>query len=215
MLRSATGHLRSTALAVAFGALAGCGGTSADVPVGPPALSAAEANARTTVPLTRTVALDKPGIIADLEFDLPPPDPDAGRSLVIGIRIKETTAKAIVALQSTIARGGLPAKVQLQRIDGAERVDVPLVRRDPEGQGVLPLGSEGMTPGVIPSDVYIGMLRSAGLIQQGVLYSELSFGSPGHLAPARYHVRVELLEARPELAGRPQELIIGYNGRSK
>lgn len=85
-LNPTSGRLRNNVLAVALVALAGCSGpTPAPPPVAP--LDAAQAAARTQVPLTRPVALDRPGVIADLEFDLPPPGEMAGYSLVIGIRI--------------------------------------------------------------------------------------------------------------------------------
>ncbi|PKH73141.1 hypothetical protein CXF96_13075 [Stenotrophomonas sp. Betaine-02u-21] len=178
-------------------------------------LDAAQAAARTQVPLTRPVALDKPGMIADMEFDLPPPGVMAGSSLVIGIRIAEETPKAIVARSSLIVREGLPARVRLQKLDGESRIDEPLMRIAPELKKRVALGADGFTTSVSPHSVSTGMMREAGLLRAGLMYDELAFAYAGAPAPGRYHVVIELLEDRPALKDSPAELIIAYDGKSK
>lgn len=214
MLSPTPGRLRSAALAVALALLAACNGpTPAPPPVAP--LDAAQAAARTQVPLTRPVALDKPGMIADMEFDLPPPGVMAGSSLVIGIRIAEETPKAIVARSSLIVREGLPARVRLQKLDGESRIDEPLMRIAPELKKRVALGADGFTTSVSPHSVSTGMMREAGLLRAGLMYDELAFAYAGAPAPGRYHVVIELLEDRPALKDSPAELIIAYDGKSK
>ncbi|MBD8644203.1 hypothetical protein IFT63_11470 [Stenotrophomonas sp. CFBP 13724] len=214
MLNPTLGRLRNAALAAALAALAACSGpTPAPPPVAP--LDAAQAAARTQVPLTRPVALDKPGVIADLEFDLPPPGELAWSSLIIGVRIEGTEVKSFIAHSDLIVRGGLPARVHLQRIEGEERVDVPLIRIAPDLKERIPLGEDGFTPGVRAAGLDGTMLYEAGLERPDVLYDVLSFARASAPAPGRYHLRLELLEPRPLLQGRPAELIIGYNARAK
>ena len=214
MLNPTSGCLRNVALAVALAVLAGCGGPApAPPPVAP--LGAAQAAARTQVPLTRPVALDKPGVIADLEFDLPPPGELAWSSLIIGVRIEGTEVKSFIAHSALIVRGGLPARVHLERIEGEERSAVPLIRIGPDLRERIPLGQDGFTPGVKAAGLDGTMLYEAGLEREGMLYDVLSFARAAEPRPGRYHLRVELLEQRPRLQGRPAELIIGYNARAK
>ena len=214
MLNPTPGRLRNAALSLAFIALASCSGPPPAPPLVAP-LDAAQAAARTQVPLTRPVALDKPGVIADMEFDLPPPGEMAGSSLVIGIRIAEETPKAIVARSSLIVREGLPARVRLQKLDGESRTDVPLLRIAPELKKRVALGADGFTPKASPHSVNTGMMREAGLLRAGLIYDELALAYAGSPAPGRYHVVIELLEDRPALKDSPDELIIAYDGKSK
>lgn len=214
MLTSAPGRLRTTALFVALAALAACSGSAPDAPAVAP-LDAAQAAARTQVPLTRPVALDKPVVIADLEFDLPPPGELAWSSLIIGVRIEGTEVKSFIAYSDLIVRGGLPARVHLQRIEGEQRSDVPLLRIGPDLRERIAIGEDGFTPGVRAAGLDGTMLYEAGLEREGMLSDVLSFARASAPAPGRYHLRVELLEPRPLLQGKPAELIIGYNARAK
>lgn len=214
MLTSAPGRLRTAALFVALAGLAACSGSAPDAPAVAP-LDAAQAAARTQAPLTRPVALDKPGVIADLEFDLPPPGELAGSSLIIGIRIAEQTPREIVARSSLIVREGLPARVRLQKLDGELQTHEPLMRMASELKKRVALGADGLTPGASPHSVNSGMMREAGLLRDGVIYDDLAFAYAGAPAPGRYHVLVELLEARPSLKDARAELVIAYDGKSK
>jgi len=210
------GKLRMGALTVAFAGLIGCGGNAPTTDVAPvPVLTEAEANARTTVPLTRTISLEKPGVVADFEFDLPPPGELSGPSLVIGIRISEQTPKAIVARSSLIVREGVPSRVRLQRVDGERRTDVLLRRTASDLRTRIEISADGFTPGVVPHSVGPAMLRGAGLLKQGGLYQELALAYAGRPAPGRYHLQVELLEDRPLLKDGRTELILAYDGISK
>ena len=214
MLKPNSSLLRILTLGAAFGLLTGCGSSEPALPE-VRVLTEAEANARTVVPLTRTVALDEPGVIADFEFDLLPPPAYTGPSLVIGIRLKEDEVRASEALNSTVAREGLPAKVLLQRLEDGKAVDMKLVRRVDPQRPAIPLGPDGFTPGTEHTGVNPRTLRDAGLIVDGTLYDVRSFGSPGAVAQGRYRLRVELLESRPSLRSANAELILGYGSRGK
>jgi len=214
MLNTTPGRLRSAALAVALALLAACNGQApAPAPVAP--LDASQAAARTQVPLTRPVALDKPGVIADLEFDLPPPGPYADSTLIVGIRIEEQKAKAMLARSRMLVQGGLPAKVKLQRLDGTQAADIALTRIGDDLKERISLDADGLTPGVRQESVNGAMLRDAGLIEQGVIYTVFSFGFTVDPPPGRYHLRVELLEERTQLKDQQADLIIAYSGKSK
>jgi len=214
MLIPNSSRLRIITLGAAFGLLTGCGSSEPALPE-VRVLTEAEANARTVVPLTRTVALDEPGVIADFEFDLLPPPAYTGPSLVIGIRLKEDEVRASEALNSTVAREGLPAKVLLQRLEDGKAVDMALVRRVADQRGTVPIGPDGFTPGPEHAGVNPQSLWDAGLMAEGALYNVRSFGSPGEAPPGRYRLRVELLETRPSLRTASAEIIVGYNSRAK
>ena len=208
--------LQFSALTVAFAGLLSCGDRASAPDVGPvPVLTEAEANARTVVPLTRTVSLDKPGVIADLDFDLPPPGELAWSSLIIGIRIEAPDTKSIIALSDVIIQDGLPARVELQRIDGAGPVDMPLIRIGPDLKQRVPVAADGLTPGVRAAGLDGTMLAEAGLERDGALSDVLAFAHAAEPLPGRYHLRVELMEARPQLQGKAAQLIVGYNARAK
>ncbi|WP_349984710.1 hypothetical protein ABRP17_010440 [Stenotrophomonas sp. WHRI 8082] len=208
--------LQFIALTVAFAGLLGCGDRASAPDVAPvPVLTEAEANARTVVPLTRTVSLDKSGVIVDLDFDLPPPGPNADPTLVVGIRIEEQKAKAMLARSGLLVQGGLPAKIKLQRLDGTQANNVELTRIGNDLKERISLGTDGLTPGVRQESVNGAMLRDAGLIEQGIIYTVLSFGFTVDPPPGRYHLRVELLEERPQLKNQQADLIIAYSGKSK
>gem|GEM_PF-272074 len=210
-----TAHcLYAVIVSAALGLLAGCGSSEPALPK-VRVLTEAEANARTVVPLTRTVALDKPGVIADFEFDLLPPPAYTGTSLVIGIRLKEDDVKAAVALDSTLAREGLPAKVTLQRREAGNFVAVELVRSLWDPPYSASLEPDGFTPGTEPAEVNTQTLRAAGLIVGETLYNVREFASPGAAAPGRYRLTIQLLEARPSLRTARAEVIIGYDSRAK
>ncbi|WP_152983384.1 hypothetical protein [Stenotrophomonas chelatiphaga] len=214
MLNPTPGRLRNAALAVALAALAGCSDPAPAPPTVAP-LDAAQAAARTQVPLTRPVALDKPGVIADLEFDLPPPGPSADSTLIVGVRIEEQKAKAMLARSGMIAKGGLPARIRLQNLSGTHLSDIMLTRIGDDLNERVPLGPDGLTPGVRQESVNGAMLRDVGLIKPGTIYNVLAFGFAVAPPPGRYQLSVELLEKRPQLKGQQAELVIAYNGKSK
>ncbi|MCS4231143.1 hypothetical protein EDF77_2871 [Stenotrophomonas maltophilia] len=214
MLNPTPGRLRNAALAVALAVLAGCSDPAPAPPAVAP-LDAAQAAARTQVPLTRPVALDEPGVIADLEFDLPPPGPSADSTLIVGVRIEEQKAKAMLARSGMIAKGGLPARIRLQNLSGTHLSDIMLTRIGDDLNERVPLGPDGLTPGVRQESVNGAMLRDVGLIKPGTIYNVLAFGFAVAPPPGRYQLSVELLEKRPQLKGQQAELVIAYNGKSK
>ncbi|MEN5426442.1 hypothetical protein ABE522_08795 [Stenotrophomonas pennii] len=214
MLNPTSGRLRNAALTVAFAALAGCSGpTPAPPPVAP--LDAAQAAARTQVPLTRPVALDKPGVIADMEFDLPPHSSTAAPRLMIGLRIQDKDVGRLMEYSDVVVREGLPAQVRLERLVDRSLGDVVLVRTSRDMRQDMPVAGDGRVPGVTTSSVDDGMLRGAGLIDDQLHYQELKFVHADGLSTGRYRLTIRLEEDRPTLRTRPAELLVAYSYLAK
>ena len=210
-----TAHcLYAVIVSAAFGLLTGCGSSEPALPE-VRVLTEAEANARTVVPLTRTVALDKPGVIADVEFDLPPPSENAAATLVLGIRIKAAEPRDLLSLSDRLRGRQLPAKVRFDRIEGDRRIPVELVRIGNDLRERIVLPDNGWVPGIFPHSIGGEMPRRVGLVREDVLYRVFAFGFAARATPGRYRLRVELLEQRSELRDVKSELIIAYGGRSK
>ncbi len=211
------GKLRMGALTVAFAALVGCG-EEARTPAAvtpTPLLSAAQAEARSEVPFTRTIALDKSGVVVEVAFDLPPPEPGAKPEVMIGIRLSAASATEMLQRSSKILQGGLPASISLQqRVEGMWR-PVALVRSSVDLRERLPIGSDGYVPGVTATSVDEGSLRRAGLLDERVSYDVLGFARLEHAKPGSYLLRVELKEARPDLSGYTAELLVAYHNKAK
>lgn len=208
--------LQFSALTVAFAGLLGCGDRASAPDVAPvPVLTEAEANARRVVPLTRTVSLANRGVVADFEFDLPPPDPSAVPDLTIGFRLEAKDAKALRDESGLILREGLPAAIRLTRLDITPIARVPLSRDSSDRAKQLALTEDGRVPGVTATSVDNSMLRGAGLSAAGKRYQILMLAHAEDLAPGRYHVSVELLENQPSMRLIDAQLIIAYSYRAK
>ncbi len=208
--------LQFSALTVAFTALLGCTDHSAAPDAAPiPLLTEAEANARTTVPLTRSVSLEKHGVIADFEFELPPPGPTAVPELTIGLRIQDTDSSRLTEYSDLIVRGRLPAEIRLTRLDGPAPAEVPLRRISRNMREHLPVAADGRVTGVTATSVDDGMLRKIGLIDERVHYQELKLAEADEPAPGRYRLTVRLEEDRAALRGRPVELLVAYSYLAK
>jgi len=214
MLNPTPRCLQTAALAVAFAALAGCRGPAPTAPTVAP-LDAAQAVARTQVPLTRPVALDKPGVIADLEFDLPTHSSTAAPRLMIGLRIQDKDARRLMEYSDVVVREGLPARVRLERLVDRSAGDVALVRTSRDMRQDVPVAGDGRVPCVTTSSVDDGMLRGAGLIDDQLHYQELKFAHADGLPPGRYRLTIRLEEGRPTLRTRPAELLVAYSYLAK
>ncbi|MBD8637650.1 hypothetical protein [Stenotrophomonas sp. CFBP 13725] len=208
--------LQFSALTIAFAALQGCGDRASAPDVAPvPELTEAEANARTTVPLTRSVSLEKPGVIADFEFELPPPGRTAVSELVIGLRIEDADSKVLMKRTDLILSERLPAEVRLVRLDGPAPAEVPLRRISSNLRERLPIEADGRVPGVTTTSVDNGMLRDVGLVDDRVHYQELELANADAPGPGRYRIIVRLAESRPTLTDRPAELLVAYSYLAK
>lgn len=188
--------------------LVGCGSTSS--PEAPKLLTRAEADARTVVPFTRDVRLDKAGRIVDVTFDLPPAVPPAIPSLKIGFRLQAEEVKPLLAEAERIKGVGLPARVRLERLDGDRATSVRLMTTAPGGRSMEPLPPDGHVGKLVQGKVESGMLIEAGLYSQDVSYHMLQLADAGLLDAGRYHLTVDLLEDRPQLNDISAELIVGF-----
>lgn len=204
--------LRTVALAVALLMLLGC---AAQPPPPPPkVLTAEEAAARTVVPLTRPIALDKAGQIVNLEFELPPAGADLAPAVLIGLRVagdEESAEKARWLLNGY----DLMAKVQLFRKGSATDVRVPLKRYDVSARRVVQLDPEGLVPQTIVLSPAPWPLQDAGLVSPALHYASLGLAFVPDATPGQYRLSIDLLEDRPELKDLNAELYVAYMGRSK
>ena len=94
-----------------LGALAACRASPAPE-VAPPLLTRAQAEARTVVPFTRAVQLQKAGRIAEVTFDLPAPQKPAIPILNIGLRLQDTDARRLLDAWEKIRLGRPPMQLR-------------------------------------------------------------------------------------------------------
>jgi len=204
--------MRAVRAVVAFAALAllvGCGSASPPAEA-PKLLTRAEADARTVVPFTRGVRLDKAGRIVDVTFDLPPAVLPAIPSLKIGFRLQAQDVKPLLAEAERIRDVGVPARVRLERLEGDHATSVRLMTTAPGGRSMEPLPPDGHVGKLVQGKVESGMLIEAGLYSQDVSYHMLQLADAGLLDAGRYHLTVDLLEDRPQLNDISAEFIVGF-----
>jgi len=193
--------------------LVGCGSTSS--PEAPKLLSRAEADARTVVPFTRGMRLDKAGRIVDVTFEAPKPEPPASPTLIIGLRSEGKEPAEARAVTDRIQRDGLRARVQLERLDTASPEPIPLWRVSDDGRSQVKLSTDIVGERLWGSDVAVNTLAEAGLFSQRLSYSELQWASVGLGERGRYRLRIDLLENRPDLEGLQMDLMVGYQQLGK
>ena len=201
--------VRAVVASAALALLVGCGSASPPAEA-PRLLTRAEADARTVVPFTRGVRLDKAGRIVDVKFDLPPAVPPAIPSLKIGFRLQAQHVKPLLAEAERIRDVGLPARVRLERLDGDRTTSVRLMTTAPGGRSMEPLPADGHVGKLVQGKVESGMLIEAGLYSQDVSYHMLQLADAGLLDAGRYHLTVDLLEDRPQLNDISAEFIVGF-----
>jgi len=210
MPNPALSRLRVAVMAMGLLMLLGCTAP----PPEPKVLTADEAAARTVVPLTRPIALDKAGQVVDLEFELPPAGPGLAPQLLIGVRVagdKEAADKALWLLNGY----DLMAKVRLSRGDGADAAPLSLTRYDAVSRKRVPLDANGLVPQAIAISPASGPLQAAGLISPALHYGSLGLAFLPEAKSGHYRLSIELPEDRPELKNMDVELLVGYMGSSK
>lgn len=193
--------------------LVGCGSTSSSE--APKLLSRAEADARTVVPFTRGMRLDKAGRIVDVTFEAPKPEPPASPTLIIGLRSEGKEPAEARAVTDRIQRDGLRARVQLERLDTSSPEPIPLWRVSDDGRSQVKLSTDIVGERLWGSDVAVNTLAEAGLFSQRLSYSELQWASVGLGERGRYRLRIDLLENRPDLEGLQMDLMVGYQQLGK
>lgn len=199
---------------VVLGVLAACRASSAPE-VAPMLLTPAQAEARTVVPFTRAVQLQKAGRIAEVTFDLPAPQKPAIPILNVGLRLQDTDARRLLDASEKITLGRLPTRLRLERIDGTAPGPVQLWQRNRDGRDSQKIPDDGVVTDLTTGSVDINSLTEAGLYSEEVLYRTLQLAQVGGIAPGRYILVVDLVEDRPQLEGLKAELIVGYQSLGK
>lgn len=206
--------LRVLGALVALSLLAGCGLFSSP-PEPPKLLTRAEADARTVVPFTRGVRLDKAGRIVDVTFDLPAPEKPAVPILKIGLRLQYAEARALLDASDKITEGGLAARLRLDRLDGKAPGPVQLWAVAASGRDLERLSSDGVVRQLSTGSVDTSSLIQAGLHSEEALYRILQLAQVGWIEPGSYKLSVELIADDAQLAGTNAELIVGYQSLGK
>ncbi|MCW2068353.1 UNVERIFIED_ORG: hypothetical protein M2420_003724 [Stenotrophomonas maltophilia] len=199
---------------VVLGVLVACRASSAPE-VAPTLLTPAQAAARTVVPFTRAVQLQKAGRIAEVTFDLPSPQKPAIPILNVGLRLHDTDARRLLDASEKITLGRLPTRLRLERIDGSAPGPVQLWQRTRDGRDSQKIPDDGVVTDLTTGSVDINSLAEAGLYSEEVLYRTLQLAQVGGIAPGRYVLVVDLVEDRPQLEGLKTELIVGYQSLGK
>ncbi|SUZ26866.1 hypothetical protein CPBF424_06280 [Xanthomonas euroxanthea] len=207
-------YFRRLALVAAMTGLAACGAAPEQSNPAPP-ISREAAAKRTVVPLTRPVALDKAGTIADLEFDLPPPRPGASADLMLGLRVWAADATSMYKIKDSINHGEFHARLHLTRVDGAAPVQIALTRISKDLSHRLPVAESGEVSATTSTSVDSAMLKDAGLLDQRSVYGVLSLAQVQRAVPGRYRLVVELRGDRPDLNEKNVELIVAYFNKGK
>ena len=132
-LNAASLWRRGMAALCAILALAACNGTAQDG-AGRPGYTDAQAVAppsvESAVPIVRPLPLVEMSMPLVVDFNLPPPGPDATGTLFLGIRVNaESAAQSALASDRVIA-AGLDVDVSLLRVQDSITQAVPLVRVD-------------------------------------------------------------------------------------
>lgn len=199
---------------IVLGVLGACRASSAPE-VAPLLLTPAHAEARTVVPFTRAVQLQKAGRIAEVTFDLPAPQKPAIPILNVGLRLQDTDARRLLDASEKITLGRLPTRLRLERIDGSAPGPVQLWQRTRDGRDSQKIPDDGVVTDLTTGSVDINSLAEAGLYSEEVLYRTLQLAQVGGIAPGRYVLVVDLVEDRPQLEGLKTELIVGYQSLGK
>jgi hypothetical protein len=192
----------------------GCSlGTEGPLPIKP--ISKEEADTRSEVPLTRMIRLGQPDERVSVEFELPPPGPNAASALMIGLRTSSPDVETGITLSDKIVRGGLAAKVRLLRLDEGSVAVVPLTRTTHNLSEWVAVPADGSVPGVTMTSVDPSLLQEAGLVDAELFQQEYKFAVAERIQLGHYQLTVELLGEHPELQREEAELLVAYFARGK
>lgn len=205
---------RGLVVLAVLGALAACRASPAPE-VAPPLLTRAQAEARTVVPFTRAVQLQKAGRIAEVTFDLPAAQKPAIPILNMGLRLQDTDGRSLLDAWEKIRLGRPPTRLRLERIDGGAPGPVQLWQSTPDGRDSQRIPEDEIVRYLSDTSLDEGALIEAGLHSREMLYQVLQVADVGWLEPGRYRLTVDLMEDRPQLEGLHAELIVGYQSLGK
>ena len=170
---------------------------------------------RFEVPLIRPLDLDRAGQIVDLQFELPPPGPNAAPTLMIGFRTESPNAEEGIALTSQLLQADLPAKVRLLRVTEGSIATVPLSRPTGEPGEWIALPPDGAVPGVTVTSVDMPLLEEADLLDSTEFQTYFKFAAANQIEPGHYRLTLELMGDHPEFHGQKAELLVAYFKRGK
>lgn len=193
--------------------IAGCG-QGADV--AQPVQTTKENSAmRSEVPLTRPLSLSKAGEVVNVEFELPPPGPNAYASLMLGLRIARADAESSTALSFKLVESKVAAKVRLIRVQEGAITTVPLIRNLPNLRDRVEVAPDGSVPGLTNSGVDMTMLEEAGLLDPALRYHIMKFATAENVQPGHYRLTIDLDSDHPELENEDVELLVAYFKKAK
>ena len=170
---------------------------------------------RIEVPLVRPLDLDKAGQTVDLQFELPPPGPNAAPTLMIGFRTESPDAEDGIALTRQLLQADLPAKVRLLRVTEGSIATVPLSRPTGEPGEWIALPPDGAVPGVTVTSVDTSLLEEAGLLDSTDVQNYFKFAAANQIEPGHYRLTIELMGDHPQFKGQKAELLVAYFKRGK
>jgi len=199
---------------IAIAALAGCS-RGADTAQPNVEVNKENAEMRTEVPLTRAIALGKAGEVVNVDFELPPPGPNASSALILGFRTESVDSESGIALTEKVLRGGLAAKVRLLRVEEGAVEMVPLTRVTPDLSEWVAVSADGSVPGVTVATPDSTLLEAAGLTSSTLYQMEFKFAVALNIKPGHYRLTVELTSEQPELQTEKAELLVAYSKRGK
>lgn len=182
-----------------------------------PSVEANKENAamRTEVPLTRPIALDKAGEVANVEFELPAPGPNASPELMLGVRLVRPDAESGTSLSIRLVEAGIAARVSLIRMEEGAIKTVPLTRDAANLRERIPVPIDGTVPGLTMSGVEPSLLESAGLVDAALYYDVLQFAYAENIKPGHYRLTIELTGEHPEFRDDTAELLVAYFKKAK
>lgn len=198
----------------ALSLLVGCGLFSPP-PEPPKLLTRAEADARTVVPFTRGVRLDKAGRIVDVTFDAPAVVDPQMSWLKLGLRVQGADSMPVSKAAERLRQGKFQTRIHLERVDGATPVPMPLSRSTDDGRGWQKIPQDGHVERLFQDSVDTYPLEQAGLLSQDLFYEVMQIADAGLIDPGRYRVTVDVVEDRPEFEGMQAEFIAAYYSLGK
>ena len=205
--------VRAVVASVLLALLVGCGSTSS--PEAPKLLTRAEADARTVVPFTRGVRLDKAGRIVDVTFEAPAAVDPQMSWLKLGLRMQGAEQKAVSEAAERLRRAEFQTRIHLERVDMAKPSPIPLSRSSDDGRGWQKLPQDGRVERLFQDSVDAYPLEQAGLHSQDMFYEVLQIADAGLIDPGRYRVTVDIVEDHPEFEGMQVEFIAAYYSLGK
>lgn len=170
---------------------------------------------RSEVPLTRPLSLSKAGEVINVEFELPPPGPNAYASLMLGLRIARADAATARALSFKLSKSEVAAKVRLIHVQEGAITTVPLIRNLPNLRDRVEVAPDGSVPGLINSGVDTTMLEDAGLLNPALHYHVMKFATAENVQPGHYRLTIDLDSDHPELQNEETELLVAYFKKAK